>query len=331
MAVIALGAKMAEGRRHRHPRRGRRLQAGLSRAGRRDAECRPRVRPGPQVAARLRGLCRADRRACSEASRPCWRSCSTACSTSPRPTGRCGPRRTRRISRKVAGIFGFSGHDFDRLRAEPSRRLTRADPYEILGVEQWTSTDAEIKAVYRKLVRDTPSGPADRQGPAGGIHRRRHREGGDHQCRLGQDRSHGARHQLSGRGGGRRRAQLARPHDRRCRRSACSGRHAVVWGFNFAVAKAGLSSHAADRLRGRCASPSSAIMLLPFLRWPQRRFRGSRRCCSVVLGVVHFSLMFTRHARPRRLHRRHRHPAAGAVRGHPGGDLLQGQRCIGGA
>jgi DnaJ like chaperone protein len=54
--------------------------------------------------------------------------------------------------RKVAGIFGFSGNDFERLRAE-HLGPDKADPYEILGVSR-QSTDAEIKAVYRKLVRE---------------------------------------------------------------------------------------------------------------------------------------------------------------------------------
>jgi O-acetylserine/cysteine efflux transporter len=65
----------------------------------------------------------------------------------------------------------------------------------------------------------------------------------------------------------------------------------VVWGFNFAVVKTGL----------RIVPPIAfvalrfavvGVMLLPWLRWPQRRFRDLV-VLSVILGVVHFSLMFT--------------------------------------
>jgi len=65
----------------------------------------------------------------------------------------------------------------------------------------------------------------------------------------------------------------------------------VVWGFNFAVVKIGL----------RIVPPIAfvalrfavvGIMLLPWLRWPLRRFRDLA-VLSVILGVVHFSLMFT--------------------------------------
>jgi DnaJ like chaperone protein len=54
--------------------------------------------------------------------------------------------------RKVAGIFGFGELDFERLRSE-HLGPDKADPYAILGVSG-QSTDAEIKAVYRKLVRE---------------------------------------------------------------------------------------------------------------------------------------------------------------------------------
>jgi DnaJ like chaperone protein len=54
--------------------------------------------------------------------------------------------------KKVAGIFGFDDHDFERVRAE-HLGPDKGDPYEILGVVR-QSTDVEIKAVYRKLVRE---------------------------------------------------------------------------------------------------------------------------------------------------------------------------------
>jgi DnaJ like chaperone protein len=54
--------------------------------------------------------------------------------------------------KKVAGIFGFNEHDFERIRAE-HLGPDRADPYEILGVARDMS-DSEIKVVYRKLVRE---------------------------------------------------------------------------------------------------------------------------------------------------------------------------------
>jgi len=64
----------------------------------------------------------------------------------------------------------------------------------------------------------------------------------------------------------------------------------VVWGFNFAVVKTGLGlvpPIAFVALRFAVVG----LMLLPWLRWPQRRFRDLL-ILSVVLGVVHFSLMF---------------------------------------
>ena len=65
----------------------------------------------------------------------------------------------------------------------------------------------------------------------------------------------------------------------------------IVWGFNFAVVKTGLSlvpPIAFVALRFAVVG----VMLVPWLRWPQRRFRDLL-ILSVVLGVVHFSLMFT--------------------------------------
>jgi len=65
----------------------------------------------------------------------------------------------------------------------------------------------------------------------------------------------------------------------------------VVWGFNFAVVKTGLSVMppiAFVALRFAVVG----VMLLPWLRWPQRRF-PDLVLLSVILGVVHFSLMFT--------------------------------------
>jgi O-acetylserine/cysteine efflux transporter len=65
----------------------------------------------------------------------------------------------------------------------------------------------------------------------------------------------------------------------------------VVWGFNFAVVKTGLHivpPIAFVALRFAVVG----VMLLPWLRWPQRRFRDLA-VLSIILGVVHFSLMFT--------------------------------------
>ena len=65
----------------------------------------------------------------------------------------------------------------------------------------------------------------------------------------------------------------------------------VVWGFNFAVVKTGLGIMppiAFVALRFAVVG----VMLLPWLRWPQRRL-PDLVLLSVILGVVHFSLMFT--------------------------------------
>ena len=66
---------------------------------------------------------------------------------------------------------------------------------------------------------------------------------------------------------------------------------ALVWGVNFAVAKAGVTMMppiAFVSLRFFAV----AIVLLPFLRWPPPRWKDLL-LLSVVLGVVHFSLMFS--------------------------------------
>jgi O-acetylserine/cysteine efflux transporter len=65
----------------------------------------------------------------------------------------------------------------------------------------------------------------------------------------------------------------------------------VVWGVNFAVVKAGLGVMppiAFVALRFAVVG----VMLLPWLRWPPPRLRDLV-VLSVILGVVHFSLMFT--------------------------------------
>jgi DnaJ like chaperone protein len=55
--------------------------------------------------------------------------------------------------RRVAAIFGFSEADFERIRAAQIGP-DEADPYNILGVRR-DMTDGEIKAAYRKLIRET--------------------------------------------------------------------------------------------------------------------------------------------------------------------------------
>jgi O-acetylserine/cysteine efflux transporter len=65
----------------------------------------------------------------------------------------------------------------------------------------------------------------------------------------------------------------------------------VVWGFNFAVVKTGLGIMppiAFVALRFAVVG----LMLVPWLRWPPPRLRDLV-VLSVILGVVHFSLMFT--------------------------------------
>jgi O-acetylserine/cysteine efflux transporter len=65
----------------------------------------------------------------------------------------------------------------------------------------------------------------------------------------------------------------------------------VVWGLNFAIVKTGLGivpPIAFVALRFAVVG----LMLLPWLRWPPPRLRDLV-VLSVVLGVVHFSLMFT--------------------------------------
>ena len=54
--------------------------------------------------------------------------------------------------RKVAGIFGFGEHDYQRIKAS-HLGPDAADPYVILGVSH-DATDNEIKKTYRQLVKE---------------------------------------------------------------------------------------------------------------------------------------------------------------------------------
>jgi DnaJ like chaperone protein len=53
---------------------------------------------------------------------------------------------------RIARIFGFGEHDWDRIRAG-NMAPDDSDPFEILGVTREAS-DAEIKTAYRRLVRE---------------------------------------------------------------------------------------------------------------------------------------------------------------------------------
>ncbi len=53
--------------------------------------------------------------------------------------------------RRVATIFGFGPHEFERIRAA-HMKPKEADPYEVLGLTPM-ATDAEVKKAYRGLIR----------------------------------------------------------------------------------------------------------------------------------------------------------------------------------
>ena len=53
---------------------------------------------------------------------------------------------------KVSASFGFSAYDFERIRAT-HMGPGEADPYEILAIPR-DANEAEIKAAYRKLIRE---------------------------------------------------------------------------------------------------------------------------------------------------------------------------------
>jgi DnaJ like chaperone protein len=57
-----------------------------------------------------------------------------------------------RFLKDIAGIFGFDEADFARIR-ESHLGPDKADPYTVLGTHR-TSSNEEIKAAWRKLVRD---------------------------------------------------------------------------------------------------------------------------------------------------------------------------------
>jgi len=65
----------------------------------------------------------------------------------------------------------------------------------------------------------------------------------------------------------------------------------VVWGVNFAVVKAGLNMMPAIAFVA-LRFAVVGLLLLPWLKWPRRRM-AELVGLSVLLGVVHFSLMFT--------------------------------------
>src|SRR5262245_63992765 len=105
---------------------------------------------------------------------------------------------------------------------------------------------------------------------------------------MGQDLK-GAWHQLSAEAD-RAAAAAARPHMTLPMIGALLA-VTVIWGFNFAVVKTGLGIMppiAFVALRFAVVG----LMLLPWLRWPPRRLLDLV-LLSVILGVVHFSLMFT--------------------------------------
>jgi len=53
---------------------------------------------------------------------------------------------------QVANIFGFSDHDFARIR-ESHVGPDKSDPYVVLGVDR-SADDAELKSHYRQLIRE---------------------------------------------------------------------------------------------------------------------------------------------------------------------------------
>ena len=70
----------------------------------------------------------------------------------------------------------------------------------------------------------------------------------------------------------------------------------VVWGVNFAVVKAGLTMMPPIAFVCAALLRRRRSMLLPFAALAAAGAGATCSLLSVVLGVVHFSLMFTRHA-----------------------------------
>lgn len=62
----------------------------------------------------------------------------------------------RRMLQRVAEIFGLAESEFRRIEATFAGALGRdeGDPYEVLGLSA-NASDAEVRAAYRKLVRET--------------------------------------------------------------------------------------------------------------------------------------------------------------------------------
>ncbi|NQV99666.1 MAG: TerB family tellurite resistance protein [Rhodospirillales bacterium] len=54
---------------------------------------------------------------------------------------------------QVATIFGFSPHQFERLKSIHLGGSDEIDPYEVLGIDK-SATAQEIKSTYRKLTRE---------------------------------------------------------------------------------------------------------------------------------------------------------------------------------
>ena len=93
VGVIALGAKMANGRRRGHQRRSQRLQECVQGfQGGDEAGCAP-CSISPSRMWRVTRLAPSNLSSCSKAIASCSRTCSRACSISPRPTRPCTPRR----------------------------------------------------------------------------------------------------------------------------------------------------------------------------------------------------------------------------------------------
>ena len=101
-----------------------------------------------------------------------------------RADGPVNPKELDFLARTARG-FRLDGAGWERARGGTSRVQTNEpDPYAELGVARSASDDA-VRAAWKQLMRDKPSGQPGLARRAARIHRPRDRQGGADQCRVG--------------------------------------------------------------------------------------------------------------------------------------------------
>ena len=189
--------------------------------------------------------------------------------------------------RRVGDLFGLDAGAFERVRAM-FVRPEAADPYGVLGLSrtrQRRGGQDDLSAADPRAS----SGHADRQGPAEKLHRGGEPEDGGDQCRLRPDRA----------GAGAAIARMARrtgplhraPAGALGARHRCRARRRPHLGVQLHRRQGGRDAAAAAAADGYALRAGRGAAGT-FLQAAGRGAGGSIAAISVVLGGMHFGLMF---------------------------------------